>query len=136
MQSIIKDLDSYKEFSEQLIANSSKSNILLYGEMGAGKTTLTQYLLDALGSKEEVSSPTYSIINEYKGPNKNIFHMDLYRLNSKEEAVNIGIEEYLHSDNLCIIEWPQLILDLLDPNEYDTIKIEILDKSTRRIILN
>jgi len=136
MQSIIKEVSAYKEFCDAFVARYSKSIILLYGDMGAGKTTFTQYLLHALGSREEVSSPTYSIINEYLCPADKIYHMDLYRLETIEEALDLGIEEYLQSGSLCIIEWPQLIVDLLDPDEYHTIKIEILDKSTRRIILN
>lgn len=81
--------------------------ILLSGDLGSGKTTLTQMLAQSLGVNEAVTSPTFSLINEYISPALgSIYHMDLYRLEKPEDLVQIGLEEYLDSGQLCLIEWP------------------------------
>jgi tRNA threonylcarbamoyladenosine biosynthesis protein TsaE len=86
-----------------------KHNILLLkGNLGAGKTTFTQFLLKKLGSNDEVSSPTYAIVNEYHLPQGNVFHFDLYRMKNIGEVFDIGMEEYLDNAFLCIIEWPEV----------------------------
>ena len=82
--------------------------VALLGPNGAGKTTFSQVLLKELGSQDEVSSPTYSIVNEYDSPKGKIFHFDLYRMNSEEEVFDMGMEEYLDGNNICIIEWPEI----------------------------
>lgn len=84
------------------------------GEMGSGKTTLISAMCEELGINGQASSPTFAIINEYNGDEK-IFHIDLYRLRSLPEAIDIGIEEYLESGNYCFIEWAELIEKLLPP---------------------
>ena len=98
---------------------------LLIGDLGAGKTTTVRHWMAALEVDESVSSPTFSLINEYRNADLRIFHMDMYRLNDIEEAFNIGIEEYLDdSEAIKIIEWPGLILDLLIP-PYVSVNIEL-----------
>lgn len=97
--------------------------LLLKGNLGAGKTTFTQFLLHQLGSEDEVSSPTYSIVNEYNTPKGKIYHFDLYRLKNLEEVYDIGIEEYLDNAYLCIIEWPEVYEDELYGLEYHTMSI-------------
>jgi tRNA threonylcarbamoyladenosine biosynthesis protein TsaE len=87
--------------------------ILVTGDLGAGKTTTIKKLVAQLGSKDEVNSPTFSLINEYEYPDGYIYHMDMYRLNDIDEAIEIGIEEYLDSKEICIIEWPELIESLI-----------------------
>jgi len=82
--------------------------ILLYAPMGAGKTTLIKEFCRQLGSTDNFSSPTYSIVNEYQYPNGKIFHFDLYRLKNIEELMDLGIEEYLNSGHYCIFEWPEM----------------------------
>ena len=107
------------------ILKSIKSKtILFYGEMGSGKTTLIKALIKALGSQDEVRSPTYSIVNEYGLKDDIIYHFDLYRLNSIDEAFDFGIEDYLQSNGWLFIEWPELIEDQLDI--FNEIKIELL----------
>ncbi len=88
--------------------------ILLKGDLGAGKTTFVKHFARALGYKGVVQSPTYSLLNEYPLPNnKLIYHLDLYRLNSMEEVMEIGIEDCLYDSNFCFVEWYDLILGLI-----------------------
>lgn len=98
---------------------------ILKGEMGNGKTALIKSLAKVLDIKDEISSPTYSIVNEYLLPNgKKLFHFDLYRINDIEELYDIGIEEYFHSNDFCFIEWPEIAMDLIPKNSIE-IKIEL-----------
>lgn len=113
------------------IIQQSKSNTVFcfYGNLGAGKTTLIKLICEQLQVIDTISSPTYPIINEYKTKNnKTIFHIDLYRLKSIDEALNIGIEDYLFSDNLCLIEWPDNFESIL-PDKHIKIKISKFDES-------
>lgn len=106
---------------------------VFYAEMGAGKTTLIKSICKELGSADQFSSPTYSIVNEYKITNQtaSIFHIDLYRLNDLSEALDIGIEDYISGKDYCFIEWPELTEPLL-PEEY--VQIEIKTKENCREI--
>ncbi len=89
---------------------------LMKGELGAGKTTLVKSVLAELGSLDSATSPTFSLINEYELNNSGkAYHMDLYRLNSKAEVFDIGFQEYLESGYPCLIEWPELVEELIDP---------------------
>ncbi|MEM7161682.1 MAG: tRNA (adenosine(37)-N6)-threonylcarbamoyltransferase complex ATPase subunit type 1 TsaE [Bacteroidota bacterium] len=107
---------------------------LLNGEMGSGKTTLVKRLLRSLNSEDQASSPTFSLVNEYILPSqKRLFHFDLYRLNSSEELLSIGFEEYIDSDNYCFIEWPELSKPFLS-NEYVSITFT-LHSELRRILI-
>lgn len=101
-----------------------------YGPMGAGKTTLIKSLCSQWGVREEVNSPTYSIVNEYIGTEGKIYHFDFYRLNNVEEALEIGVEDYLYQGNRCLIEWPELIEELL-PNNTPQITLSSIDEHTR-----
>lgn len=88
--------------------------VLLYGEMGVGKTTFAQELLKQMGISHPEGSPTYSLINEYQSPKYNtIYHLDLYRLNSEEEVYDIGMEDILDGNTFCFIEWPEKITSFL-----------------------
>lgn len=106
--------------------------ILFNGDMGAGKTTLISTLCKHLQSNDDISSPTFSIVNEYQSNIGKIFHFDFYRIESLEEAFDIGLEEYLYSDEYCFIEWAEKIEELL-PNKYLIINISILSESQRSI---
>jgi tRNA threonylcarbamoyladenosine biosynthesis protein TsaE len=116
------------------ILEKIKSNILLFeGEMGSGKTTLIKAILKHLGSGDEVSSPTFAIVNEYLTGEKKIYHFDLYRLNDLEEAFDFGMEEYLSDEQaLCLIEWPEIIRDII-PENSQKIRIIVKDFNTREI---
>lgn len=106
--------------------------LLLDGPMGSGKTTLVRHLMRVLHG-EEASSPTFSLVNEYRGDRGVVYHFDLYRLEQAEELEEIGFEEYLDSPTVCVIEWPQLGVDFYDPEISCTIRIEILADTRRRI---
>ncbi len=103
--------------------------ILLYAPMGAGKTTLIKEFCRSLGSTDDFSSPTFSIVNEYQYPNGKIFHFDLYRLKNEEELMDLGIEEYLGSGHYCIFEWPEMVENMIYIS-YKRIDIEV-DKNIR-----
>lgn len=96
----------------------------IYGEMGVGKTTFIKAVCEALGVEENITSPTFAIVNEYKGGNGDpIYHFDFYRINKLEEVYDFGYEDYFYSGNLCFIEWPELIEPLL-PEECVRISIK------------
>ncbi|MFD2514231.1 tRNA (adenosine(37)-N6)-threonylcarbamoyltransferase complex ATPase subunit type 1 TsaE [Pontibacter locisalis] len=102
-----------------LIEEAAQEPIILFeGPMGAGKTTLIKEFCRQLGVKDNVSSPTFSLVNEYEGVNgKLIYHFDFYRINTEREAVDIGALEYFDSGKICLIEWPSMIPNLL-PEHY------------------
>ncbi|MEZ5027077.1 MAG: tRNA (adenosine(37)-N6)-threonylcarbamoyltransferase complex ATPase subunit type 1 TsaE [Chitinophagales bacterium] len=118
----------------EILSLTNKHSIFcFYGNLGAGKTTLIKLLCEKLKVMDNISSPTYPIINEYKTEDNNtIYHIDLYRLKSLEEAINIGLEDYLFSNNLCFIEWPDNF-ETLFPNAVIKIKITKLDEDKRTI---
>jgi tRNA threonylcarbamoyladenosine biosynthesis protein TsaE len=98
-----------------------------YGEMGVGKTTMIGRILRALGVRDEVSSPTFSIVNEYLGnKGEKVYHFDFYRIESEEEAYDIGYEDYFYSGNLCFIEWPERIESLL-PDDTVIVRMEAVN---------
>lgn len=111
-------LDSINITAVDFLNIIGKSKVIaLHGEMGAGKTTLVNALCTAMGVKDTVGSPTFSIINEYRTADGNIiYHMDLYRLKGDEEAIAAGVEDALYSGNTCFVEWPEKIPRLLPEN--------------------
>lgn len=132
-QIIIQSVDAVPEAAEQfIIMNKGIKKFAFYAEMGFGKTTLIKAICSCLGFIDTVTSPTYGIVNEYPTKNDYIYHIDLYRLNNIEEALDIGIENYLFDDAYCFIEWPGLIEPFL-PETFKKINIK-LDASNNRII--
>jgi tRNA threonylcarbamoyladenosine biosynthesis protein TsaE len=102
--------------------------------MGAGKTTLIKSLCECLGTTEPVTSPTFSIVNEYIGKSGKIYHFDFYRLKNQTEALDMGYEEYFYSGAYCFIEWPEKIPDLL-PAHYVSIAIKVQTGDSRQLII-
>jgi len=118
---------------------AGRRKIALYGDMGAGKTTLVKAFCQYLGVAENTASPTFSLINQYSYPLENgeralFHHLDLYRLRSVQEAFDIGIEDLLYDPWYCWIEWPQLIENLL-PMDAVKIQLEVIGPDTRRLIV-
>lgn len=120
--------------SEILSFATSSRIFLFYGDMGAGKTTLIKSLCESLGTTEPVTSPTFSIVNEYIGAKSRIFHFDFYRLKNETEALDMGYEEYFYSDAYCFIEWPEKIPNLL-PAHYNKVEINVQADNSRKIII-
>lgn len=111
-------IDKYPEIATEIIKVLEKENIsvlCLKGDLGAGKTTFSKSLFSALGIKDEVQSPTFSLVNEYHNEKgDSFFHFDFYRIKNIEEAYDIGYEDYFYSGNLCVVEWPEMIEGLLN----------------------
>lgn len=113
-------------------------HMAFYGEIGAGKTTFIKQLCKRIGSHDEVTSPTFSLVNQYlyvdkEGREQIAYHMDLYRLKTVEEALDIGLEDYIYGDSYCFIEWPEIVESLL-PEDVIRIRIEIVSNSMRKIL--
>lgn len=113
-----------------------KKIVAFHGKMGAGKTTFIHALCEVKGVKDVVTSPTFSIINEYlyleKGIQKKIFHIDLYRLKNEDDAIRAGVEDCLYSDHICFVEWPE-IAPLIFPENTVHVYIELVDDNTRSL---
>ena len=124
MQSLIcKNENETREFAKNLASILKKGDVIvLSGELGAGKTKFVEGILEHFNLQEEISSPTFTIVNEYKNDDISIYHFDLYRLSDIYEFENIGGEEYFNK-GICIFEWGELIEDIL-PNDYIKIKFE------------
>lgn len=127
----ISDISELGSAAEQILQFCAGRKVFaFYADMGAGKTTLIKELCRQLGSADNFSSPTYSIVNEYHTPTDySIYHMDLYRLNTPEDAQGIGVGEYLNGHDYCFIEWPRVIEDILPT---DTVKINIQTEGNTR----
>tara|TARA_B100001027_G_scaffold216960_1_gene195548 strand:- start:2415 stop:2822 length:408 start_codon:yes stop_codon:yes gene_type:complete len=123
-------LDKIDEIAKKVLQNSRTKIIIFSGQMGSGKTTLISSISKILGSNSTVSSPTFSIINEYELPNDKIYHFDFYRIKNYTEALDIGFEEYLKSDSWNFIEWPEKIYPLL-PKEIIHLKLIFVSSEIR-----
>ncbi len=111
----------------------SRRKFAFYGEIGAGKTSLIQALCQELKTTDYVTSPTFSLVNVYAYSDGRLYHIDLYRLKNIDEALDIGLEEYLYDEAYCFIEWPELVESIL-PEDVFRIKIEFVAESSRKII--
>ncbi len=114
-----------------LDALDGRTVVALRGEMGAGKTTLIRAVAEALGVEDQVTSPTFALVNQYEGANgERLFHFDFYRIDDVREAFDLGYEEYFYSGDLCFVEWPEKIEALL-PEEVVEVRIRV-DSPTER----
>ena len=128
-------LNQIDEVVAKLLTLEPKKIILFNGDMGAGKTTLIKAICKKLGVENATSSPTFSLVNEYQTTSKElIYHFDVYRLKNQNEALDIGIDDYLYSGNRCFIEWSEKIIDLI-PKEHSTVNISVLENGNRILVL-
>lgn len=133
---LIKSLEQLHKAAKQFIELIGQNKVFaFYGDMGAGKTTFIKAICQELGVSENITSPTFSLVNEYLiNDDSTIFHFDCYRLKNVHEAYDIGAEEYLYSGNICFVEWPEKIEDLLPQNRVD-VYIKVLNNNSREITL-
>lgn len=132
---ILNSIEEINKIARQFIDGMGSNRIFaFYGNMGAGKTTFIKAICEELGVTDTVTSPTFAIINEYTSPTEgSIYHFDFYRIKKLEEVFDMGFEDYFYSGNLCFIEWPELIEDIL-PAEAVKVTITQLPDGTREII--
>lgn len=130
----ITSIEGLKNAAANLIKQFPDHRVFaLYGKMGAGKTTFIQNICSSLGSGDNVTSPTFAIINEYNTASlSSIFHFDFYRIKDLEEAYDLGYEDYFYSGKYCFIEWPEMIEPLL-PENIVAVKIEAQEDESRII---
>tara|TARA_Y100001958_G_C20934068_1_gene343190 strand:+ start:147 stop:560 length:414 start_codon:yes stop_codon:yes gene_type:complete len=128
----VYNLDNINKASKLVIDNIKTTVVRIDGKMGAGKTKIISNICMQLGVKEIITSPTFSLINTYQSTNGPIYHFDFYRLQNSNEALDIGIEEYLESGNVCFLEWAEKIENHL-PLNYDHYILKVLNDNTRRI---
>ena len=131
MKKIFK-LENIDQIAQDLKEVFCRKIVLFNGEMGAGKTTLISAIVRALGHSEETSSPTFSIVNEYKLENGYVYHFDFYRIKNHYEALDIGIDDYFCSGYWNFIEWPEKITNLL-PKKVMVVNLEIISTNERSI---
>ena len=133
---IIGGVDELEEVAKAVVESLDGRNVVaLCGAMGAGKTTLVSALMEYLGSSDTVTSPTFALVNQYATASSEVvYHFDFYRINRIEEVYDMGHEEYFYSDNLCLVEWPELIEDLL-PEDAMVVRIEVLSPTERKFTI-
>jgi len=134
MEIIIKDKKHLHAAARQLLKQAGENRIFaFYGSMGAGKTTIIKAVCEELGVVDIISSPTFTLVNEYlTSSGEAIYHIDFYRIKKQEEVFDFGVEEYLTGDAYCFMEWPGLVEEILPS---DTIKVTItVDSNEQRIL--
>ena len=122
--------EELSEIAQILLRDVQSKTLLFYGEMGTGKTTLISAIVSEMGGVDSTSSPTFSIVNEYKVKDDLVYHFDFYRLKNEYEALDMGIEDYIYSDSWNFIEWPEKIKNLL-PENVTILELSIADDDRR-----
>lgn len=133
----IESLSELPKVAEAVLGElRGRSVVLFRGPMGAGKTTLISRMAAALGAEDTVTSPTFALVNQYEGEGgRRIYHLDFYRINNVEEALDLGYEEYFYSGELCLVEWPEKIEPLL-PEDAMTVTITVGEDEHRRFTID
>lgn len=137
MKFIVDKEDELEPVAWQILGDFNSRRVFTFsGNLGSGKTTFIKYLCRVLGVKEQVSSPTFALVNEYAGGNNlKVYHFDIYRIKNLQEAYDMGYEEYFYSGNYCFIEWPEIIEDLI-PEDAVKVKIEVKNEKREIVISN
>jgi len=137
MNIVIRDKRQLHSAAKELINHTGENKILaFYGAMGSGKTTIIKAICEILGATDIVTSPTFTLVNEYKtSTGESLFHFDFYRIKKTEEVFDFGIEEYFASDSYCFMEWPELVENIL-PSGTVRIRIEVTDDEQRILHLS
>ena len=137
MEIIIKNLDQIEQAARIFVQNIGTRKVFaFYGKMGAGKTTFIKAVCRALCVEDVITSPTFAIVNEYTDATGSpVFHFDFYRIKKLEEVYDMGYEDYFYSHNLCFLEWPELIEDIL-PDDAVRVSIEELPDGCRRLTIS
>lgn len=125
-------INELPQVAQKVLATIQTKNVLFYGAMGVGKTTLIKELASSLGVKDSITSPTFSIVNEYSAQGSALYHFDFYRIENEEEAMDIGIEEYFESGAYNFIEWPEKIAGIL-PETHSIIEITKNNNQSRTL---
>lgn len=131
------ELEGLPKVAKAIIERLEESKVVaFYGQMGAGKTTLIREICSQMGVKSGVASPTFALVNEYHTPKgESIYHFDFYRINKIEEAYDLGYDDYFYSGNVCLVEWPEKIEELIDDNVL-IVKIEVVGDSRRKFTID
>jgi tRNA threonylcarbamoyladenosine biosynthesis protein TsaE len=133
---IIHSIDSIDKAAKEFVAHIGQRRIFaFYGGMGAGKTTFIKAVCQQLGVTDSVSSPTFAIVNEYDSDLGPIYHFDFYRIKKLSEVLDLGFEDYAYSGNLCLMEWPELIEEIL-PEETICVRIEEIADGKRLLTIS
>ena len=129
------NLEELSEVAQTILKNVQSKTLLFYGEMGTGKTTLISAIVKAMGGTDAASSPTFSIVNEYKVTEDTVYHFDFYRLKNQYEALDMGIEDYFCSGAWNFIEWPEKIVNLL-PEKVTVLELTLAEDGSRVLNLS
>lgn len=130
---LIPSLDKIADAAQEFVAQMGHRRVFaFYGGMGAGKTTFIKALCQQLGVKDAVTSPTFAIVNEYGSDIGPIYHFDFYRIKNLAEVMDLGFDDYAYSGHLCLMEWPELIEDML-PDNTVSVHIEETDNGMRKV---